>query len=74
MIVCVCRRISERDIQLAARDGVESFDALQAEFGVGTACGKCVVAALDTWHEARRRSDAPATAARHSTEFGALSA
>jgi bacterioferritin-associated ferredoxin len=41
MIVCVCRRISDRDIARAARDGCMSFDDLQIDIGVGTCCGKC---------------------------------
>jgi bacterioferritin-associated ferredoxin len=49
MIVCVCRRVSDRDIHRAAREGVESFDALQKECGVGTACGSCIDSAVDIW-------------------------
>jgi len=41
MIVCICRRISDRDIARAARDGCVSFDDLQIAIGVGTCCGKC---------------------------------
>ena len=55
MIVCVCRRVSERDIHRAAREGVDSFEELQSELGVGTACGSCVDCALDTWAAARQR-------------------
>jgi bacterioferritin-associated ferredoxin len=53
MIVCVCRRVSDRDIHRAAREGVPSFDELQAELGVATACGACLDCALDTWSQAR---------------------
>ena len=52
MIVCVCRRVSDRDIHHAARDGVQSFDELQAELGVATACGSCADCARDTWARA----------------------
>ena len=52
MIVCVCRRVSERDIQHAVRDGVGSFDELQDELGVATACGNCTDCARDTWARA----------------------
>jgi bacterioferritin-associated ferredoxin len=54
MIVCLCRRISERDIHRAAHDGVDSFDELQSELGVGTACGSCIDCARGSWDEARR--------------------
>jgi len=56
MIVCVCRRVSDRDIHRAARDGVGSFDDLQIELGVGTACGACVDCAHTTWTEACQRT------------------
>jgi bacterioferritin-associated ferredoxin len=40
VIVCVCRRISDRDIARAAHDGM-SFDDVQMELGVATQCGSC---------------------------------
>lgn len=40
MIVCVCRRVSDRDIARAAHQGL-SFDEIQFELGVGTQCGRC---------------------------------
>lgn len=40
MIVCVCRRVSDREIARHARAGM-SFDDLQFELGVGTQCGQC---------------------------------
>ena len=39
MIACVCHRVAERDIALAAQAGCNSFDALQDRLGVATACG-----------------------------------
>ena len=41
MIVCICHRVSDRDIAHAARHGCASFDELQDELGVATACGDC---------------------------------
>jgi bacterioferritin-associated ferredoxin len=41
MIVCVCHRVSDRDIAHAAREGCASFDQLQDELRVATACGAC---------------------------------
>lgn len=46
MIVCVCRRISDRDIVRAAHQGMD-FDEIQLELGVGTQCGSCVGCACD---------------------------
>jgi len=54
MIVCVCRRVSDRDIHRAARDGVASFDDMQDELGVATACGACLDCARETWAQACR--------------------
>ncbi len=40
MIVCVCRRVSDREIARHARAGM-SFDEVQFELGVATQCGQC---------------------------------
>ena len=40
MIVCVCRRVSDREIARHARAGM-SFDDIQFELGVATQCGNC---------------------------------
>ncbi|WP_404302736.1 bacterioferritin-associated ferredoxin [Alicycliphilus denitrificans] len=46
MIVCVCRRISDREIARHARAGM-SFDEIQFELGVATQCGRCEDCARD---------------------------
>lgn len=46
MIVCVCRRISDREIARHARAGM-SFDEIQFELGVATQCGCCESCARD---------------------------
>ena len=53
MIVCVCHRVSDRDIEREVRHGCESFDELQDELRVGTACGRCTDCARDTFDVAR---------------------
>ena len=40
MIVCVCHRVSDREIARHARAGM-SFDDIQFELGVATQCGQC---------------------------------
>jgi bacterioferritin-associated ferredoxin len=40
MIICVCHRVSDRDISKMSREGA-SFDELQWELGVATQCGRC---------------------------------
>ena len=41
MIVCLCHRISDREIRRNVDAGVRSFDLLQDETGVASACGCC---------------------------------
>lgn len=50
MIVCICHRVSDKDIARAARQGCGSFDELQLETSVATACGKCHDCAHETFH------------------------
>jgi bacterioferritin-associated ferredoxin len=40
MIVCVCRRVSDREIARQARAGMD-FETIQFELGVATQCGQC---------------------------------
>jgi bacterioferritin-associated ferredoxin len=40
MIVCVCRRVSDREIARCAKLGL-GFDDIQFELGVATQCGQC---------------------------------
>lgn len=56
MIVCVCNRISDREIMRHAQQGCMSFDDLQMETGVATCCGCCESCARDVFHEARSQS------------------
>lgn len=41
MIVCVCNRISDRDITRHVHQGCGSFDDLQIDTGVAGSCGRC---------------------------------
>ncbi|BDI07004.1 (2Fe-2S)-binding protein [Sphaerotilus microaerophilus] len=42
MIVCVCHRVSDRDIAREVRSGCDSFEDLQRVLHVGTRCGQCL--------------------------------
>ena len=53
MIVCVCHRVSDRDIAHEARTGCGSFEQLQDELRVGTGCGSCLECAQQTFDAAR---------------------
>ncbi|WP_374657730.1 bacterioferritin-associated ferredoxin [Inhella sp.] len=42
MIVCLCHRVSDRQIREAQERGCADFEQLQDELLVGTACGACL--------------------------------
>jgi len=46
MIICVCRRVSDREIARHARAGM-GFEDIQMELGVATQCGQCEGCARD---------------------------
>ena len=46
MIVCVCKRISDREIARRAHAGM-GFEDIQSELGVATQCGRCECCARD---------------------------
>jgi bacterioferritin-associated ferredoxin len=41
MIVCLCQRISDRDIRHAAESGIRDFETLQDETAIARNCGCC---------------------------------
>ncbi len=53
MIVCVCHRVSDRDIAIAASSGCPSFEALQDDLRVATACGACHDCAREVFEDSR---------------------
>ncbi len=55
MIVCICHRVSDRDIEREVRLGCSSFDQLQDELHVATACGACYDCARKTFDHACAR-------------------
>ncbi len=52
MIVCVCHRISDRDIRRVA-PSCSSFDDLQMDTGVSTCCGRCEDCAREVFTQAK---------------------
>jgi bacterioferritin-associated ferredoxin len=56
MIVCICRRMSDRDIEREVRDGCASFEALQDQLLVATACGACADCARKTFDCQREKT------------------
>ncbi|WP_077034246.1 bacterioferritin-associated ferredoxin [Pelomonas sp. KK5] len=41
MIVCLCHRVSDRDIRRGVESGIRNFEVLQDETRVASACGCC---------------------------------
>ncbi len=41
MIICVCARVSERDLAREVHSGCPDFATLQFTLGVATGCGTC---------------------------------
>ena len=56
MIVCVCRRVSDKQIREAVADGAHSLECLQFDLGVATQCGRCADCASRVLCEARNAS------------------
>lgn len=51
MIVCVCKRISDSHIRAAIHAGAGDFEAVQAQLGLSTCCGRCEGFARDLINE-----------------------
>ena len=72
MIICLCHRVSDREIVSAARTGCPDFEALQDELRVGTACGACVDCARDQFQAHATRCRGRTSRTSHSgAEAGA---
>jgi bacterioferritin-associated ferredoxin len=63
MVICLCHRISDRDIAREARSGCMSFDDLQDATRVATACGVCLDCAVRTFEQHRVDAGAPGAGA-----------
>jgi bacterioferritin-associated ferredoxin len=53
MIVCLCHRISDRDIVQAALGGTTCFEQLQDDTGLASRCGCCYECAREVFASAR---------------------
>ena len=53
MIVCVCAKVSDRQIRHAAAAGAHSLECLQFDLGVAVQCGRCADCASKVLCEAR---------------------
>ena len=51
MIVCLCRRVSDRTIRAAIADGASNVQEVGAACRAGTGCGACHETIEDMLHE-----------------------
>jgi bacterioferritin-associated ferredoxin len=58
VIVCVCRRVSDRQIREAAAAGADSLEHLQIDLGVAMQCGRCADCATRVLCDARAQCHA----------------
>lgn len=54
MIVCLCHRVSDRDIAAAVRSGTACFEVLQDDLRVASSCGACLDCAREAFDHACR--------------------
>jgi len=52
MYVCLCKGVTDKQIQRAVDQGARTMRDLRQEFGVGSQCGKCTCCARDVMHDA----------------------
>lgn len=55
MIVCLCHRVSDRDIAAAVESGTRCFDVLQDDLRVASSCGCCHDCAREVFDTALAR-------------------
>ena len=53
MYVCICKGVTDRDIQDAASRGARTVKDLRRELGVASDCGKCAGCAREVLRDAR---------------------
>jgi bacterioferritin-associated ferredoxin len=71
MIVCVCKSVSDREIELAIDTGKDTFDALQDTLGVGSQCGSCSCEVRDMIKTAKMSNREDQTNETHMAAYSA---
>ncbi len=64
MIVCLCHRISDRDIKQAVQSGAHCFETLQDETRLASSCGACLDCAREVFDIAQATCGAAARGRR----------
>jgi bacterioferritin-associated ferredoxin len=70
MIVCLCHRVSDRDIRTAVASGVHCFDVLQDETCVASSCGSCMDCAREVFDGECKARCGDGAGAHHRAEVG----
>ena len=52
MIVCLCHRVSDRDIRREVSTGTNCFEVLQDDTRVASSCGSCQDCAREVFNQA----------------------
>lgn len=52
--VCVCNKVTDKQIRQAVDAGADSLEALSQELAVATCCGRCRECALQVMTDAKR--------------------
>jgi bacterioferritin-associated ferredoxin len=73
MIVCLCHRVSERDIHVEVAAGTRCFEVLQDETRVASSCGCCHDCAREVFDDACARQHCQATLADEAVRVGVAS-
>ena len=66
MIVCLCHRVSDRDIHAAVRAGTTCFEVLQDDLRVASSCGCCRDCAKEVFDDALAQAPQPVKVVRAS--------
>jgi bacterioferritin-associated ferredoxin len=69
MIVCLCHRVSDRDIVQAVRNGTRCFEVLQDDLLVAASCACCHDCAREIFDAACRSHETPCRAAAVTAEM-----
>lgn len=59
MYVCLCKGITDGDIEDAVANGCRTVRELKRNFGLGSQCGRCTSHARDVLHESVHNSFQP---------------
>ncbi|MCG8427960.1 MAG: (2Fe-2S)-binding protein [Chromatiales bacterium] len=52
MYVCICNKVTDKEIHTAVSNGTRCLDELCGELNVGSCCGRCRECAREVLHQA----------------------